>query len=248
MTRPQATGTQTVRVMRRHFGSDEHLPVALGGELVRLLPEGALFLESHRWLVIADVHFGKGAAFRARGVPVPHGSTAATVRRLDSMIEREQPDALVFLGDLFHARESHSEATLSALHAWRARYAELCLILVEGNHDLAAGPPPAELRLRVETEPWQVGPIAFCHHPQRLDNVMVLAGHLHPAVRLVGRAGDSLRLPCFWLRRGLTILPAFGCFTGAACIERETGDRVIAMAEDRLYEIPSARAQPATVS
>jgi DNA ligase-associated metallophosphoesterase len=234
--------------MRRRSGPDEHLPITLGGELARLLPEGALLLESRRWLVIADAHFGKGAAFRARGVPVPQGSTAATLQRLDFLIEREQPDAMVFLGDLFHARESHSDATLSALYAWRARHAALGLILVEGNHDLAAGPPPAQLRLQVETEPWRLGSIAFCHHPQRLDDVIVLAGHLHPAVRLVGRAGDSLRLPCFWLRHGLAILPAFGCFTGSACIEREEGDRVIAIAERRLYEIPSTRTQAATVS
>jgi metallophosphoesterase superfamily enzyme len=54
---------------------------------------------------------------------------------------------------------------------------------------------------------------------------------------------ESLRLPCFWLRDGLIVLPAFGEFTGGVSIAREPGDRVIAIAEQRLFEIPAARAQ-----
>ena len=59
-------------------------------------------------------------------------------------------------------------------------------------------------------------------------------------MRLSGRADDSVRLPCFWLRDGLAVLPAFGAFTGGARIEREPGDRVVALADDRLYEIPAS--------
>ena len=60
-------------------------------------------------------------------------------------------------------------------------------------------------------------------------------------MRLSGRADDSVRLPCFWLREGLTVLPAFGSFTGGACIARSPGERVIALADDRLFEIPDLR-------
>ncbi len=81
-------------------------------------------------------------------------------------------------------------------------------------------------------------PALLCHHPQQHDDGFVIAGHLHPAVRLSGRGDDSLRLPCFWWRERLAILPAFGEFTGGATIARETGDRVVAVAERRLYEIP----------
>jgi metallophosphoesterase superfamily enzyme len=67
-------------------------------------------------------------------------------------------------------------------------------------------------------------------------------------VRLYGVANDSVRLPCFWLQPQLAILPAFGEFTGGARITRSEGDRVIAVAEDRLYELPplpAARRQAA---
>lgn len=217
------------------------LAVSLGGADWILLAQRAAYWVERRWLVIADAHFGKAAAFRARGVPVPRGTTSENLSRLDALIESLQPQAVVFLGDLFHAREAHAPATLAAMHAWRERRAGLELVLVEGNHDLAAGRPPEGLRLHCEAEPWTAGPMAFCHHPKQVPDAAVLAGHLHPAVRLSGRADDSVRLPCFWMREGLTVLPAFGSFTGGACIARGPGERVIALAEDRLFEIPQLR-------
>ncbi len=212
--------------------------VSLGGAHWRLLPAPAALHLDERLLVVADAHFGKAAAWRARGVPVPQGTTTANLQRLSALIAAVRPRTLVFLGDLFHAPESHAPATIAAFAAWRARHAWLDLVLVEGNHDRAAGAPPAVLGLRVEAEPWRAAGVALCHYPQRIAGDTVLAGHLHPCVRLSGR-GDSLRLPCFWLREGLIVLPAFGEFTGGATIRREAGDRVWAVAEERLYEIPA---------
>lgn len=213
--------------------------IEFGGQHWRLLPGRAAVWEERRWLLLADVHFGKAAAFRARGVPVPVGTTQETLHRLDALLAAEQPAAIVFLGDLFHARESHAESTLATLFDWREGHATLPLVLVEGNHDLNAGSPPAALRIEIEAEPWCVEGIAFCHHPQRVRGASVWSGHLHPAVRLNGRADDGVRLPCFWMREALGVLPAFGSFTGSARIEREEGDRVLAIADDRLYEIPA---------
>lgn len=217
------------------------LPVEFGGAPWELLAHGAAFWTDRRWLVIADAHFGKAAAFRARGVPVPQGTTTETLDRLDGLIDALEPAALVILGDFLHAREAHAPATLAALAGWRARHAKLDVVLVEGNHDRSAGRPPSELNIEVVTEPWRVDALAFCHHPQFVPGAAALAGHLHPAVRLYGRADDSVRLPCFWLREGLAVLPAFGAFTGGARFEREPGDRVVALAEGRLYEIPPLR-------
>ena len=42
-----------------------------------LLAGRALLWPERRTLLVADLHLGKGAVFRARGVPVPSGSTAA---------------------------------------------------------------------------------------------------------------------------------------------------------------------------
>ncbi len=214
------------------------MQIRFGARRWRLLSQRAAFVEDERLLVVADAHFGKAAAFRARGVPVPRGTTEDNLARLDSLITQLQPRRLVLLGDLFHARESHAPHTIEAMAAWRRGRAALEIVLVEGNHDRHAGTPPAALGIRIEAEPWRFEGIAFCHHPQYVAGETVIAGHLHPCVRLYGRADESVRLPCFWLRDGLVVLPAFGEFTGGASIAREDGDRVIAIADDRLFEIP----------
>lgn len=216
--------------------------IEFGGGEWALLADRAAYWRDRRWLVVADAHFGKAATFRARGIPVPQGTTSETLARLSRLIERLRPASIVFLGDLFHDHEAHAAATLAALQSWRTQHAALELVLVEGNHDLAAGAPPAALGIQVESEPWRVGTMAFCHHPQFVPDADTMAGHLHPAIRISGRADDTVRLPCFWLRKGLAILPAFGAFTGGARFEREDGDRVVALAEDRLFEVPLRRA------
>jgi uncharacterized protein len=219
----------------------EHLKVSIGGERWVLGQRAAYWIE-RRWLVIADVHFGKAATFRARGVPVPHGTTSDNLRRIDALIDRLEPEAVIVLGDFLHAREAQAPGTLQGLRAWRERRAGLDVVLVEGNHDRSAGALPASLRIDCVAEPWQVGGFAFCHQPRFIEGSSVLAGHLHPAIRLSGRADDGVSLPCYWLRRGLAVLPAFGDFTGGARIDREVGDRVIALADDRLFEVPQPRA------
>lgn len=211
----------------------------LAGTVWQALPQRALYWPSEGWLVVADVHVGKAATFRARGVPVPRGTTLANLARLSALIAITRPRRLVFLGDLLHAREANAAETIGQFARWRRQHHGLAMTLVEGNHDRHAGALPAELQIEVGAEPWRIGAAALCHHPQRIAGAGVIAGHLHPCVRLYGAANDRLRLPCFWQRDGLLTLPAFGEFTGAAPIVRERGDRVLAIADDRLIEIPS---------
>jgi DNA ligase-associated metallophosphoesterase len=210
-----------------------------GGTAWRALPQLAAVWLERRWLVVADAHIGKAATFRARGVPVPEGTTRANLTRLAALIKATRPQRLVFLGDLLHAREAQGAETMQQFAHWRAQHADLPMTLVEGNHDRHAGAPPPALDIELVSEPWVVQATAFCHHPQQIAGAGVIAGHLHPCVRLAGGANDSVRLPCFWQRAGLLTLPAFGEFTGGAPIRREAGDRVLAVADDRLIEIPA---------
>ena len=224
--------------------------IELGAGRWRLLADHAMFELQQRLLVVADVHLGKAAAYRARGVPlslsVQQGSTETNLARLSALIDALAPRQLAFLGDLVHARESLHPATMERVGQWRDKHAGLDMLLVEGNHDAAAGGLPPALGLRVVEEPWPVAGVWLAHHPQWRDGGHVLAGHLHPVLRVSGRGDDSARLPCFWTRRRsamvaqLTVLPAFGEFTGGAPVQREAGDRVIAIAADRLFEIPAA--------
>lgn len=225
------------------------LAVDLAGTPATLLAQRAVLLPQAPTaapaLLVADVHFGKDATFRARGIPVPQGSAAGDLARLSALLAATAARTLVFLGDLLHAREAQQAALQSQLAHWRGQHAGVDMLLVEGNHDRHAGAPAAAAGIRVVHEPFAWDGLALCHHPQRVAGAHVLAGHLHPCVRLTGRANDRLRLPCFWLQPGLTILPSFGEFTGGASIGRSEGDRVVAVAEDRLYELPPLPARAA---
>jgi DNA ligase-associated metallophosphoesterase len=152
---------------------------------------------------------------------------------------------LVVLGDLLHARPAQQPATVDALRAWRSARRALHCVLVRGNHDDRAGDPPADLGIDVVDAPSPLGPFALCHEPCGDDDAVApgyrLAGHLHPAVRLHGRAGDSVRVPCFRVDARETVLPAFGEFTGAASVARSGPHRLFAVAGDRVIEVPLAR-------
>lgn len=186
----------------------------IGGESLLLLADKAIYWPQHDALLIADAHFGKAAAYRALGQPVPQGTTGANLQRLNALIERYQPGQLIFLGDFLHAPKSHAPATLAALRQWRREHAQLDMLLIRGNHDVKAGDPPPDLAIRVVAEPYLMGSLALQHLPTPHATHHVLAGHVHPTFQLRGKGRQTLRLPCFYQKQALTLLPAFGDFTG----------------------------------
>ncbi|HEX5870947.1 MAG TPA: metallophosphoesterase, partial [Longimicrobium sp.] len=142
------------------------LEIELCGERMVLLPERAAYRPEHRTLLVADPHFGKAAAFRALGVPVPGGTTADNLARLTRLVQRTGADTIVFLGDFFHARHGRAARTLAALAEWRQAHAGLQLVLVRGNHDRHAGDPPPELEIECVDGPLPAAPYAYAHHPE----------------------------------------------------------------------------------
>lgn len=199
--------------------------MSIQGETAWLLPQKALYWPREKMLVIADIHFGKAAAFRAQGVPVPRGTTTENLQALDALMLLHETEQIVFLGDFLHARASHASATVAAMLAWRLRHPALRLILVRGNHDLRAGDPSATLGIEMVDEPYMVAPFAFCHHPDIAADGYVLAGHVHPVFVLSSRH-DSLRLPCFLAGPARMILPSFGAFTGGHPVSAGAGEHV----------------------
>lgn len=193
--------------------------LALGADSLWLLPESAAWHAASRTLFIADLHLGKSATFRARGLPVPAGTTRDNLARVATLVQAHGAERVVFLGDLLHSRHAQRASAIAPLRHWRDEHAALHCVLVRGNHDSHAGDPPASLGFEVVDEPWRVPgatALAGCHHPQRVPGTTVLAGHWHPAVTLRGRARDHQRLACFCALDGLVVLPAFGAFTGSS--------------------------------
>lgn len=211
------------------------LRITLQTETVELLAEKAIFWPASSTLIVADLHWGKAASFRAAAIPVPAGTTTADLARLDGAIQRTGAERLLVLGDLLHARAAQeAQATLEIIRGWRQRRKELNCVLVRGNHDRRSGDPPADLGFTV-VDQLAEGPFFFQHHPGVSEQGYLLAGHLHPSIVLAGR-GDRIRLPCFHFGSRCGILPAFGSFTGTATPDLEPGDRVFVVGDGEVFE------------
>jgi DNA ligase-associated metallophosphoesterase len=214
-----------------------HLSITLAGVELWLLADKAIYYPEERALLIADAHFGKAAAYRKLGQPVPHGTTDANLQRLDALLHAYPCQRLIFLGDFLHARESHAAQTLAALQSWRQRQEGLAITLIRGNHDKSAGDPPERLNIEVVAEPLLLGPFALQHEPDPHLTHHVLAGHVHPAFRLYGKGRQRLRLPCFYIGQQISLLPAFGAFTGGMNIERAADSRVYVTGDGAVWEV-----------
>lgn len=211
--------------------------IDLRGERLTLLPERAAFWQGASTLLVADPHWGKAATFRASGIPVPSGTTREALDRLTSAVHRTSAGRVVFLGDLLHAREGRSNDMFAALASWRSSKPHVDVVLVRGNHDRRAGDPPVELGIECVNAPHAAAPFVFAHHPASDPGGYVLAGHVHPGIRLYGSGGQRERLPCFFFGKELAVLPAFGDFTGLANVEPGEGDSVYAVADDSVIQV-----------
>ena len=214
-----------------------HLPIELEQTELWLLADKAIYWPEQQALLIADIHFGKAAAYRRLGQPVPRGTTQANLQRLDALLTRYRCRQLIVLGDFLHAPESQTAAVLAQLHLWRAARPGLEITLIRGNHDRRAGDPPATLDILVSPEPLLLGPFALQHEPDPHPTHHVLAGHLHPAFRLSGRGRQSLRLPCFCIGERVTLLPAFGGFTGMMDVDANASRRLYVVGDGSVWRV-----------
>jgi DNA ligase-associated metallophosphoesterase len=207
----------------------------LAGESVVLRPDRTLHWPARATLVLSDPHFGKAETFRAAGLPVPGGPDDA-LTRLGRALRETGAERMIVLGDFWHARAGRNERVVARLEQWRALHASVRVELVRGNHD-RAGPPPVGWGLWRD-DPWSDAPFVFAHVPVPSPAGYVLAGHVHPGVVLRGAGRDRLRLPCFRVGPRVTVLPAFGTFTGLMTDSSVPDDRVYVVADGDVLELP----------
>lgn len=217
------------------------LRVDVAGEELWLSAERCIWWPARRTLIVADLHFGKAASFRALGVPVPEKTTDQDLARLAHLIATTGAGRVVLLGDLLHARHGRSAELMDAVGAWRARHAGVEMLLVRGNHDRRAGDPPKEWRIACVDNGHVEAPFVWRHEPEEDDRGYVLAGHIHPAATMFGRGG-GLRAPCFWFGSRVGVLPAFGSFTGMKPVRPKRGDGVYVVGEGQVIGVGGATA------
>lgn len=113
----------------------------------------------------------------------------------------------------------------------------MALTLIRGNHDKSAGDPPLDLGIEVIPEPLLMGPFALQHEPDAHASHHVLAGHVHPVYHLRGKGRQRLRLPCFQIGTQVSLLPAFGAFTGGYAVEQAQDQRIFVIGDHQVWPI-----------
>lgn len=200
--------------------------IEVAGETLTLHAERALYWPRMRWLLLADVHFGKGAILRRAGVALPAGQTRADLARIDALIAHYRPERLVVLGDLVHGKALADTPWVEDVRRWRVTHAALPMSLVAGNHDRHFD--AAALGFERVGEWLREAPFALGHEPQALPGHYVLAGHVHPGIR-VNDGWRSHRLPAFRFGTDCAVLPAFGTLTGLYETPAGRGERIVAV-------------------
>ncbi len=213
---------------------------AVRAGVLKLLPERAVFAPDAKTLFVADLHLGKAATFRALGAPAPTGVSEETLRRLAELIDMIQPRHVAVLGDFTHARAAMTPGLLKSLCAWRERWASLAFTIVLGNHDRGAERAYSECGFSSVKAPALLAGIECRHHPiegAHRAGPLVLAGHLHPVVRLNGPGRDSLRTPCFVVGKRQIVLPAFGEFVGGSLVTPCDDERVLIATTRGVFDV-----------
>jgi DNA ligase-associated metallophosphoesterase len=199
-------------------------------------------------VLVADLHLGKGEAMFAQGAPLTPAAAAGVLdeqlARLGDLVACTGASRVIVLGDLLHAPAGITEGMVERVRGWRATL-PASFELVPGNHDRKIERVLDAWGVRLLGAVEVERGIVLRHDPRPDGRGPVVAGHVHPAVRL-GRRGEAVKLPCFWRTREAVgsgpqrvegdalVLPAFTLFASGVVVEARAGDGVYAVAGDRV--------------
>lgn len=197
-------------------------------------PLRTLWSLEHHTLICSDIHIGKAAHFRKNGVALPSTVNDENAWNLSLLLHHYQPKELIVVGDLIH-HDANNEwhSFVDFLDHWPT----MRRTLVAGNHDRKGLLHARNAGFQVHEHGVFAGIQLLHQPPEAPQGLPCIAGHLHPAVRLNGKARQSLRVPCFWFSQQLALLPAFGAFTGTSVVRPKTEDHVFAIAGQRVVAV-----------
>ncbi|WEN13972.1 ligase-associated DNA damage response endonuclease PdeM [Rhodanobacter sp. AS-Z3] len=209
----------------------------IAGESLELHAERAAYWRHAKCLLVADVHFGKGAVLRRAGITVPTGQTLADLGRLDDLIAHYQPAQLIVLGDLVHGTAPRDAPWIGQVSAWRQRHADVDMRLIAGNHDRHFD--TRRLGFEMVGDALAMPPFLLRHEPGAVAGSYVLAGHVHPGTTL--RDGwRRHRVPAFRFADDAGLLPSFGTLTGLHETPVQPGERIVAVTPGGLLPLGAA--------
>lgn len=176
-----------------------------------MLSEKAIYWADRKILLIADLHLGKVSHFRKHGIAIPAQAGLSNYHILGSLLDQLDLDRVLFLGDLFH---SDYNKDWEVFTSFIQTYKHLNFELIQGNHDILGTEIFNGAFDVFYSKPLEIGPFILSHEPLKTHKLFNIAGHIHPAIKLAGKAKQSIILPCFFFTSNSCILPAFGAFTG----------------------------------
>ena len=205
-------------------------------QTLQLHPTKAIYWREQDILLIADLHLGKAAHFRKKGLAAPATVLQKNLSNLASLLKDFTPHKVLFLGDLFHSSLNNVWEQFSL---FLQKYPSITFELVQGNHDILPSQFYKNAQLEVYTKPLIIDSFIFSHYPLKTvpENLYNFYGHLHPGVVLSGFGGHEIKLACFHFGQTQCVLPAFGAFTGLFILQPKVGDRVFVIAEETVIEV-----------
>jgi DNA ligase-associated metallophosphoesterase len=208
--------------------------ISFKGEDLMLLPEKAIWFPKYETLLVSDTHLGKGSHFRKAGIAVPTNLEQADLATLSDIIADYKPKELIFLGDLFHSDINNDWEWFKL---WRQLHQKINMVLIKGNHDIL--PLHFYQLLNIEiVNSRMLGVFELFHDlPKQKTSNYIISGHIHPGIKLNGKARQKMVLPCFYFGEHYSILPAFGKFTGKAMIKRKENDLIYAIAGKNIIAV-----------
>jgi len=161
-------------------------------------------------LVVADLHFGKGAA---SNVELPLGAGEDCVDRLEPLLAHFEPDEVVLAGDVFHSFDYVPDAADRALAdlSRAVRAAGARLVVVRGNHDTMLGEAYAgQIHDEYELDGDPTTVVCHGHEKPETEADRYVIGHDHPTIVIEGQ-----KRPCFlvgdgaYRRSDVVVVPSF---------------------------------------
>ncbi len=204
--------------------------------ILELLKEKVVWLPEQKIILLADLHFGKASHFRKAGIPIPEQIHHQDLINLEYLIEKYSPKQFFFLGDIFH---SDFNDQWHVLNDFLQNFGNIEFHLVLGNHDILSDEIYKNSCFVIHEGPIALSNLILSHEPMEkiAKGHLNICGHIHPGIRLNGRAKKSIKLPCFYLEPGQLVLPAFGHFTGLAVVSPSEEAEIYGIGPESLIKL-----------
>lgn len=224
--------------------------------------ERAIYMENEKAIVIADVHVGIEFEYMLRGVNIGV-QTDKLIERCRKLIMKKNAEKLIVIGDLKHTIVAEGGNEIRKMERKEvAKFIkslnEICEIwVIKGNHDAMLRSKYAKI---FSSKGIKIGEVSLIHghcwaDDEIMDASLIIAGHIHPFVRLMAKVGYSYIKEC-WVKgkckkkefikkykngnykMDFIIMPAFNPLCGGTAVNRERVDEAIM----KIFDIRNASA------